>query len=231
MDFSRFEAITFDCYGTLIDWETGILSTLQPLLKRHGIHAGDEDLLTLYGRLEQKVEEGEYCSYREVLHRVVCRLGIELGFTPTFTESECLSQSLVDWPAFPDTAQALKTLKKHYRLGILSNIDADLFEGTSRHLGVDFDWVITAEQVRSYKPRKGHFLCALETFGIPKDCILHAAQSLFHDIAPARELGLATVWVNRRRGKTGSGATPPSRSIPDLEVPNLATLARMAERR
>ncbi len=229
MDLSRFEVLTFDCYGTLIDWELGILSTLQPLLRRYDKQLCDEKVLSIYARLEQRAEDGDYRPYHEILQQVVQDFGTELGFTPTATETKCLSRSIIDWPPFPDTVQGLKRLKERYRLGILSNIDEDLFKGTSRHLGVSFDWVITAEQVRSYKPNEGHFIRALETFGLPKERILHVAQSLFHDIAPAKRLGLSTVWVNRRHGKTGSGATPPARSISDLEVPDLETFVRMVE--
>lgn len=229
MDFSRFKVLTFDCYGTLIDWETGLLASLQPLLRKYGIQKTDEEVLSVYAHLEQRAEEGEYHPYRDILRQVVLNMGTELGFTPTPGEADCLSRSLSSWPPFPDTAQALGRLRKKFQLGILSNIDEDLFRGSSHHLGVNFDWVITAQQVRSYKPGEGHFIRAIETLGIPRDCILHVAQSLYHDIIPAKRLGLSTVWVNRRQGKTGSGATPSAQAIPDLEVPDLETLVRIAE--
>ena len=129
---------------------------------------------------------------------------------------------------FPDTVAALARLKTRYQLGVISNVDDDLFAGSARQLGVDFDWVVTAQQVRSYKPSTNNFERALERIGRPRSEILHCAQSLFHDVGPANGMGLATVWVDRRAGKSGTGATPPSSAKPDLTVPDLATLARLA---
>jgi len=130
-----------------------------------------------------------------------------------------------DWPAFPDSAQALAALQRRYRLAIVSNVDDDLFAASARRLGVAFDWIVTAEQVRSYKPAPAHFLRAIERIGLPRDSLLHVAQSLYHDVAPARSLGLSTVWVNRRLGKAGSGATPAAQAEPDFTVPDLRALA------
>jgi 2-haloacid dehalogenase len=228
LPFERFEALTFDCYGTLIDWERGILDALRPLLARHLVDRADDEILSCYAAEEERAERGPYRSYREVLREVVRQLGDRLGFAPAGGDLDCLGASVGSWPPFPDTVEALRSLKRRYRLAIVSNIDDDLFAVTARRLEVPFDQVITAGQVRSYKPAPAHLETALERLGVGRDRLLHVAQSLFHDIEPARRLGLATVWVNRRRGRAGSGATPAGTARPDLEVADLASLARLA---
>lgn len=228
IDFSRFSVLTFDCYGTLIDWETGILAAMRPILARHGVSRTDDDVLELFGELESALEAGPYLPYREVLSRVVAGVGERLGFAPSLEERERFAASVGDWPPFPDTVDALTALGQRYRLVILSNVDDDLFAGSARRLGTRFADVITAQQVGSYKPDPRNFQVAIARAGVPKEQILHVAQSLFHDIAPANAAGLATVWVNRRAGRPGSGATPPATARPDLETPDLATLARLA---
>ena len=231
LDFGRFEVITFDCYGTLIDWEAGLLAALRTVLARRGRMVPDEELLARFARLESPIQQGPYRRYREVLRETMRRLAAEVGFEPTAEDLDALAVSLPDWPPFADTVEALRTLATRYRLGIVSNVDDDLFQGTARRLGIEFSWVITAEQARSYKPSRQNFHRALERIGLAWDRVLHAAQSLYHDIGPARSLGLATVWVNRRAGLAGGGATPPASVRPDLEVPDLATLARLATSR
>jgi 2-haloacid dehalogenase len=223
-----YEILSFDCYGTLIDWEAGILSALAPLLSRHGRSVPDEILLKAFGELESAAEQAPYRSYSVVLREVVEGLGRRFGFAPNAAERASLAGSLAGWPPFPDTRDALRALKSKYRLAIISNIDDDLFAGTNRALGIEFDWVVTARQVGSYKPSLENFRQALARFGAPKDKVLHVAQSLFHDIAPARSLGLSTVWVNRRLGRSGTGATPAAMARPDLEVPDLKSLAELA---
>jgi 2-haloacid dehalogenase len=224
LDFSRFTWLTFDCYGTLIDWEIGILRVLRPMLVAHGRRLPDEDILERYAALEAHGEAGEYISYREILEEVVRALGESLRFRPTEREVRSLAESLKDWKPFPDTVAALRELKRRYRLAIVSNIDDELFAATAVHLEVPFDAVITAQQARSYKPSLNNFRMALERIGQSGEKVLHVAQSLYHDVAPAKSLGLATVWVNRRAGKAGAGATAPSAAAPDLEVPDLKTL-------
>jgi len=228
IDFDSYEILSFDCYGTLIDWETGILAALAPVLARHGRSVLDEALLEAFGELEAGAERPPYRPYAVVLEEVVEGLGRRFGFTPDAAERGVLAASLAGWPPFPDTRDALRALGTKYRLGVISNIDDDLFAGTARSLGVDFDWVVTARQVGSYKPSLENFRQALARFGAPGDKVLHVAQSLFHDIAPARSLGLSTVWVNRRHAKPGSGATPPASARPDVEVPDLRALAVLA---
>ena len=225
LNFNDFEVLTFDCYGTLIDWESGIWEALQPVLTNHRLAIAREKALELYGELESEAEGGAYHEYKTVLKMVLEGFGSRLGFVPTPIELQHLSASVKDWPAFPDSAPALQELKKKYKLAIISNIDDDLFAFSAQRLQVEFDWIITAQQAKSYKPSLNNFRLAFERIGLPQNKILHVAQSLFHDIAPAKALGLATVWVNRRYNKAGFGATPPAHAQPDLEVPDLQTLA------
>ncbi len=226
IDPAAYEVLTFDCYGTLIDWEQGILNALLPIAAACGATVEPEAALVLFGRLESQVEAGPYVEYRVVLTRVLEGLGAKFGFKPTRAERETFAQSVADWPAFPDSAEALRALAKRYKLAVISNIDDDLFQHSASKLGVKFDWIVTAQQARSYKPSEKNFLRAFERITVPRSRILHVAQSRYHDIAPAKRLGLSTVWVNRRQGKPGEGATPLSDAAPDLEVPDLATLAR-----
>ncbi len=225
--FDECEVLTFDCYGTLIDWESGIWAALRPVLAAHGRLLAQEEALELYGRFESEVEGGAYHEYRAVLGLVLELLGWQLGFVPSAAERETFSASVRDWPAFPDSPPALQALHTKYRLAIISNIDDDLFAYSERRLQVKFDWVITARQVRSYKPSLNNFRLAFERIGLPPAKILHVAQSLYHDIVPAKSLGLANVWVNRRHGLPGYGATPPAQAQPDVEVPDLQSLAEI----
>jgi 2-haloacid dehalogenase len=229
IDFAHTEVLTFDCYGTLIDWETGILSALRPVLRVHSVDVSDAQVLEQFAQLESTLESGDYRPYREILKEVMIGLGRTFEFEPTPIELNSLATSVVEWPAFADSSAALHALKKRFKLGIISNIDDDLFAASNRRLGVTFDWVITAQQVHSYKPSTLNFEVALERIGVPQDHLVHVAQSLFHDHVPAKSLGLTTVWVNRRAGKSGPGATPPANAQPDLEVPDLRTLASMLE--
>ena len=225
LPFDDFDVLTFDCYGTLIDWETGLWAALQPVLARHHIALAMDEALALYGTLESEAERGPYRAYREVLSMVLEGFGARLGFAPTAAELERFAASVPEWPPFPDSAPALQALHKKYKLAIISNIDDDLFAASARHLQVQFDWIITAQQAQSYKPSPHNFHLALARIGAPPQKILHVTQSLYHDIAPARALGLSTVWVNRRHARPGSGATPPTSAQPDVEVPDLRTLA------
>jgi len=224
LNFDQYEVLTFDCYGTLIDWETGILSAIRKLLLNHQIDIPANRILELFAILESKSERGDFQNYKSVLRCVIEGFGKELGFIPNEPELYCLVESLKGWQPFPDTVEALQQLKTKYRLSVISNIDDDLFSFSAQHLQLPFDWVITAEQVRSYKPSLNNFISAIETIGVPKGNILHVAQSIHHDIIPAKQIGLSTVWVNRRHDKKGFGATLPAHEKPDLEVPNLAKL-------
>ncbi len=229
IDFSKKDVLSFGCYGTLIDWETGIKAALDPILRGHNINLEGDQLLEEFGGFEAKLEAGQYITYREVLAGVLQNFGQQYGFRPSPEELEQFSNSVGNWPAFPDSASALAILKKYFKLVIISNIDDDLFALSNRLLGVKFDWIITAQQAGSYKPSHHNFDLAFAVTGLPREKFLHVAQSLFHDHVTAKALGLETVWVNRRQGKAGFGATPPVHVTPDLEVPDMATLAGMVQ--
>jgi 2-haloacid dehalogenase len=228
LDLGAYDVLTFDCYGTLIDWERGILAALAPVLAAHGAQAPDETLLESYAEHEAELEAGPYLSYREVLGQALAGVAEDLGFEPSNAEVDAFAASVGDWPAFPDSPEALARLQERYRLAVITNCDDDLFAASNRRLGVTFDWVVTAEQARSYKPDANNFEVAFATIAAPRERILHVAQSLFHDHVTAKRLGLATVWIDRRRGRAGSGATPPAEARPDLELPDLASLADVA---
>ncbi len=228
--FNEFEAITFDCYGTLVDWETGILNGLRPILRAHEVSVTEGDLLKAYAEYEAIEETGEFKSYREVLRGVVDRIGVRYGFDPSEVERNALADSISAWPVFSDTVDALRTLSSRYRLAIISNVDDDIFAATARALEVDFDMVLTSEQARSYKPSSSNFALALNRLGLPKDRMLHVAESVRHDIVPANAMGISCVWVNRvkasGRAAGASGATADSSSGADIEVPDMKTLVK-----
>jgi 2-haloacid dehalogenase len=227
IDFSRFTTISFDCYGTLIDWEAGILPVLRSVLANHGQSLADAAILELYGEFEAEAESGPYQSYREVLQSVVRSFAKRLQFEATSAEIHSLHESVHAWPAFPDTVAALRELHKRLKLVVISNIDDDLFAETRKHLGVEFDGVITAQQARSYKPSVNNFQIALRRLALSPDRLLHAAQSVYHDVVPARSLGISTAWVNRKSARPGIGAVRASDGRPDLEVPDLASLVEI----
>lgn len=228
LDFSRFEILTFDCYGTLINWEEGILRCLHRILAAHGKDTDDATILQLYGDFEARAEQGAYRSYREVLQSVVRQFGEKLGFAPSEEESSSLPESLKDWKPWPDTVDALRELRKRFRLAIISNIDDDLFAATRPQLGVEFDQVITAQQARAYKPSLKMFELALSRVNVPASKILHIGQSLYHDVVPSQSLGFATVWVNRPSARAGVGAVKAAEGRPDLQVSSLAELAAIS---
>jgi 2-haloacid dehalogenase len=221
--FSEFEALTFDCYGTLIDWETGLGGGLEAAL------GGDrEDLIARYARHEAEAEAGPYVTYREVLASGLRGVAAELGADPTEEQVAAFADSVGDWPAFPDSAAALARLKERFRLGVITNCDDDLFARSAEKLGVEFDWVVTAQQVGAYKPDERGFHAAFERIGLPRERILHVAQSLFHDHVTAKRLGLTTVWIDRRHGREGGGATLPAEAAPDATFPDMASFAAAA---
>src|SRR5271157_1057873 len=228
VDFEQFTTISFDCYGTLIDWESGILPTLRAILEKHGVNHGlvDADLLELYGEFEAQAESGPYQSYRSVLESVVRAFANRFHFVATPGELRSLHESVGTWRPFPDTVAALCQLQKRYRLAVISNIDDDLFAETRKHLEVEFDGVITAERARTYKPSLNNFQMALQTLALAPERLLHAGQSVYHDVVPARSMGISTVWVNRKSARPGIGAVRSSAGQPDLEVPDLASLVR-----
>jgi 2-haloacid dehalogenase len=230
LDFSRFEILTFDCYGTLINWEDGILRCLHRTLAAHGKDTDDATILRLYGDCEARAEQGEYRRYREVLQSVVQQFGEQLGFVPTEPEVRSLPESLQEWKPWPDTVTALRKLQRRFRLAVISNVDDDLFATTQPQLGVEFDQIITAQQAGAYKPSLKIFELALSRVGVPAHRILHIGQSIYHDVLPAQSLGLATVWVNRPSARTGVGAVKAVEGRPDLQVSSLGDLAAASAR-
>jgi len=229
LDFHKFDVLTFDCYGTLIDWETGILKAVRNVLRRHSLEFDDQSILDAYARAEAKYEAAAYEPYTDVLRKVMKEMSAELLIEPTDAELGAIARSIPDWRPFPDTIRSLRRLKQRYQLGIISNIDDDLFQFTAERLEVPFDFVVTAQQAESYKPSHNNFQMALGRIGGQKDKVLHVAQSIYHDIVPARDLGLTTVWVNRRSKQEGSGATPPAEGKADFEVPDLESFADVVE--
>ena len=225
MNPSAFRAFTFDCYGTLIDWEQGILRALRAL---PGIDADDDTLLAAFARHEHTVQEADPAAlYPVVLGRVCKRVAADFGHTATDDEARAFAASIADWPPFPDTIEALAYLKRHGLLMVLSNVDRASFAHSARRLGDPFHAVVTAEDVGSYKPAPAHFERAtalLADEGIASGQVLHVAQSLFHDVVPGRAAGFATCWIDRRAGRPG-GATPPVDVEPDITFHDLASLA------
>ncbi len=227
LDWRRVRAISFDCYGTLIDWESGLAEALAAVLGPAARSLGRERLLALFAAHEARLERPPFRRYREVLRAALAGVGADLGVRVPPERADALAAALPGWPPFADTVAALAALARRFELGVLSNVDDDLFAATRARLGVEFRWVVTAEQVGAYKPSRRNFERLLEVTGLPPSAIVHAAQSRYHDVAPARELGLRTVWVDRRGGRPG-GATPVAEATPDLVVGDLAALARMA---
>jgi 2-haloacid dehalogenase len=223
MDLSRFRIISFDCYGTLIDWETGILNAFHTVFPG----ADDREVLTLYSEFEPAIQAESYRNYRLVLREVLARVAAALGKEVPSGLEDALADSIPSWQPFPDTIAALERLKSRYKLAIISNIDNDLFAHTARHLRVGFDHVITAQEVGAYKPSLRNFEIAEERIHVPRREWLHAAESVYHDVVPTNQLGIANVWVNRR-GKKEFGATKLAAARPGLEVPDLKTLADAA---
>jgi len=223
IDWSSVQALTFDCYGTLVDWEAGILRDLRAGLVTD---ATDEQLLDAYADAETGLEAGAYRPYREVLFAALARVASALS--ARVVDPQALVRGLATWPPFPDTVAALASLAQRFRLCVVSNVDRDLFDATEAALGAPFAEVVTADQVRSYKPASAHFEEAMRRLGLERGAIVHVAQSLFHDIEPAHALGLACVWVDRRGGRTGGATRPPrGQPSPDRIVGSLAELERL----
>jgi 2-haloacid dehalogenase len=216
--FAPFRALSFDCYGTLIDWETGITENLRPWADRHGLEVSREDLLAAFSANETAVQsEQPTARYPEVLAVVMRRIGDRFRIEVTADEATAFGDSVGEWPPFADSHDALTRLGTRYALIILSNVDRMSFARSNRRLGVDFDRIITAEDVGSYKPKPRNFEVLIDevrSLGVAPSQLLHVAESLYHDHEPARRLGLSSVWIHRRHAVEGFGATP----APDVEV-------------
>jgi 2-haloacid dehalogenase len=225
--FDEFDALTFDCYGTLVDWERGILAGIRAAVGDR-LDAPDEELLEMYARHEAVLEGGDYLPYREVVADALRGICAERGVEVSDAEAAAFGDSVGDWPPFPDSVEALARLKERFRLGVITNCDDDLFARTRARLGVEFDWIVTAQQARGYKPRIANFELAFERIDVPRERILHVAQSLFHDHVPAKQLGMTSVWIDRRGDRDGSGATPPASASPDMTFPDMRSFAATA---
>jgi 2-haloalkanoic acid dehalogenase type II len=231
MRLSDYAVLTFDCYGTLIDWETGISQALAPWLERSGVSLERDRMLEAFAQLESAQQAATPAMrYPELLAEVHRALAARFGIAADADAAAAFGASVGDWPGFADSAAALAYLQQHYRLVILSNVDRASFARSNAKLGVTFDAIYTAEDIGSYKPDPRNFeylLRHLAERGIAQEQILHTAESLYHDHIPARRLGLATCWIHRRAGKAGHGATrvPGGEVRPDFRFESLAAMA------
>ena len=228
MDLLSFKALTFDCYGTLIDWESGILAELKPWVAVSGLKLGEDQILEGFGEEESRCEAATPSKlYPGILADTFRALGRRWEIAANEAQAAEFGRSVPRWPAFADSVAALAYLKQHYKLVILSNVDRASFAESNKKLQVAFDKIVTAEDVGSYKPdlrNFRHLLAELEKIGLREEQILHTAQSLYHDVVPAKAMGLKTAWINRRKGRPGAGATvlPKGDATPDLEFPSMA---------
>jgi 2-haloacid dehalogenase len=224
--YGDFDVLTFDCYGTLIDWESGIAAAARFQLGDAVAAHSDEDLIAAFAAVEHDAEV-PYKPYRQVLALSLQRMGERLGFAVSDAQAAGFGTSVGQWPAFPDSAAALQRLQQRFRLAVITNCDDDLFAQSERRLGLSFDDVITAQQAGSYKPDHANFLLAFERIAAPRERILHVAQSLFHDHVPAKELGMTSVWIDRRQGR-GGGASLDVEAYPDATFTSMAAFADAA---
>jgi 2-haloacid dehalogenase len=217
---SDFKVLTFDCYGTLIDWESGMIAALSPLTDRLARAPSRNEILEAHSRLEASQQLYTPAKvYRELLAVVYRRLAEAWGLSVSWQECLTYGRSVADWPAFADSAEALRYLKQHFRLVILSNVDNESFTHSNGRLAVAFDAIYTAEDVGSYKPAMRNFeymLAEQSQQGFAARDILHVAESLFHDHVPANRLGLTSCWIHRRHADEGYGATQPPGTVPPI---------------
>jgi len=230
LDASAIKLCTFDCYGTLVDWERGLLACVQPILCAHGVKMSKRELggeiIEVFAREERAIEAGVFMSYADVCAENMRRIAAHFDVTLEKSEAGALGESIQDWPAFDETPAALRVLKQRFKLGVLSNIDDDFFAHTAAKLGAQLDFLVTSQQVRSYKPKRAHFEQIFLRSGLLPSEILHIAESRYHDIAPASELGMRTVWVNRH-GDVGPSASGASDAQADISVGSLAELVKV----
>lgn len=235
MNLADYDVLSFDCYGTLIDWETGILDVLGPWAEQAGAGLSGDELLAAYAVNEARVQQDSPTMlYPEILAEAFRRTGDTLKMTVSRDWASRLGASVPDWPAFPDSAEALASLAENYKLVILSNVHRDGFAGSNRRLGVQFDAIVTAQDVGAYKPADNHFDAldgVLAKLGVPRSRLLHVAQSLFHDHVPATRHGIASAWIDRRHDRPGWGATPePTEKYSvDMKFPSMSAFATAAD--
>jgi 2-haloacid dehalogenase len=236
LDLTKFKALSFDCYGTLIDWETGLLAVLRPWAREQGLDMSGEELLLAYADKEAAVQrETPSALYPDVLATAFRRTGERLGAPVSDDWAQRLGDSVPDWPAFPDSPDALARLARRYQLIILSNVHRAGFAASNERLAGDFAAIITAEDVGAYKPAENHFRAldaTLPGLGVDRGELLHVAQSLFHDHVPAKREGLPSVWINRRHDRPGWGATaePTEEWSFNLEFNSMADFADAVDR-
>lgn len=223
MNFKQFEILSFDCYGTLVDWKKSILDILVPVVDEYHPDISNDELFQLFLEADLKYVGLDYKPYRDILIDTMVEIGNRLNLNLLPPDRSCLVDRFGDWTPFPDTHDSLVELQKKYRLAIISNVDDELFDITKRCLGVKFDFIITAKQLGSYKPSLNNFIKALEQFSVSSGKILHIAQSIYHDIVPTNKLGWNNVWVNRYNEPE---RTDPA-EFPGLEVPDLAALVKI----
>jgi 2-haloalkanoic acid dehalogenase type II len=227
LDYDAYDVLTFDCYGTLIDWETGIAAALRDALGDAVAASSDEELLLRFAALEHDAQV-PYQRYRDVLAEALRGIGEQLDIPVSDAQAREFGGSVGEWPAFPDSTEALRRLGTRFKLVPITNCDDDLFAASEKRLGVSFDLVVTAQQVGSYKPDTAGFHAAHarieQELGVPRERVLHVAQSLFHDHVPAKSLGMTTVWIDRRDGRPG-GATPEAHATPDARFTSMRAFA------
>lgn len=219
--------MTFDCYGTLIDWESGLIASLKPIFKKYNINITPIEILSLYSKLESKAENEQFVIYSEILIQVMGKLFLNFKVDPEPGDERCLVEGIKQFTPFPDTVDALKILDQKYKLGVITNTDKDIFEITKKGLEVDFYYILTSEDVRCYKPSTRVFNKMLNDLNCQPDDIVHVAQSMYHDIQPAQKLGIMSVHVNRSKQRHGFGATPEAEGKADLVVEDLEALSKI----
>ena len=233
-DFDHYSALSFDCYGTLIDWEAGIGRALGVWAQPHRRDLGADQLVAVFAHHESDVQtEQPALPYPKVLERVLRRVGANLGIEVTAGDARRFGASVGEWPAFSDSSQALRQLEQRFKLIILSNVDRESFRASNARLGVEFDLIVTAQDVGAYKPSDRSFPALfdrLDDVGVRRSELLHVAQSLFHDHEPAARVGLPSVWIDRRHDQEGYGATPPPQASvsPRWRYPSMAAFAAAA---
>lgn len=231
IDFSTYRVLSFDCYGTLIDWERGITELVHPWLTELDPHLPPNLLLTSFALMQARFQQiRPALLYADVMRRTWGSIEGTFGWSTDPEHANDFADSVGTWPPFSDTVASLRYFEHSYRLGILSNVDNFSLGKTLKLLQVPFALTVTAEDAETYKPSLGLFNKAIEMLddlGVSRNEILHIAQSKHHDINPGRELGLTTVWVNRRQGQPGSGATLATEAEPHLTVNSLAELVAL----
>ncbi len=225
-NFLQFEVITFDCYGTLIDWEKGILAAFRYSVRDQLANVPNQEILAAYGEAEAEIESKGYLPYREVLQQGSERVAAKFGAHLEPSNRGFLAVSIAQWDPFADSVESLRRLRPRFRLGVISNIDRDLFAASYAKLDGPFTFIVTAEDVGAYKPSHLNFKAAERVIGVRRDKWLHVAQSLYHDIKPCNELGITAVWIDRYR--TGQGAVKAAQAQPVAIFPDLKTFANAA---